>query len=245
MSEPEAAAREGASFWRTTAFRLLVLALVLGISGLIFAFRDHFAELAALGYSGIFAVSILSSATIILPAPSLALVFAMGSALPPLLVGLSAGAGEALGELTGYAAGFGGRAIITEQKTYEQLRSWMQRRGGLTLFVLSVIPNPVFDLAGIAAGTLHYPLWRFLAICWAGKSVKTTLVAFAGAMSLNMIKPAREPMRLSARQTGKTNPRARKQSQTTAGCNGRVLPRIVPKSALCTASASLRGVPRK
>lgn len=189
MSDPEVAARDRASFWRTTAFRLLVLALVLGISGLIFAFRDRFAQLAAVGYSGIFAVSALSSATIILPAPSLALVFAMGSALPPLLVGLAAGAGEALGELTGYAAGFGGRAVIEEQKTYDQLRGWMERRGGITLFVLSVIPNPLFDLAGIAAGTLHYPLWRFLVICWAGKTIKTTLVAFAGAMSLNIIRP--------------------------------------------------------
>jgi membrane protein YqaA with SNARE-associated domain len=189
MSEPEAVARQEAPLWRTTVFRVLILALVLGISGLIFVFRDRFAELAALGYSGIFAVSVLSSATIILPAPSLALVFAMGSALPPLLVGLAAGAGEALGELTGYAAGFGGRAIITEHRTYERLRNWMQRRGGITLFVLSVVPNPVFDLAGIAAGTLHYPLWRFLLICWAGKSIKTTLVALAGAMSLNIIRP--------------------------------------------------------
>jgi membrane protein YqaA with SNARE-associated domain len=189
MSEPEATARDQASSWRSTAFRLLILALVLGVSGLIFAFRDRFAQLAAVGYSGIFAVSALSSATIILPAPSLALVFAMGSALPPLLVGLAAGAGEALGELTGYAAGFGGRAVIEEEKTYEQLRGWMQRRGGITLFVLSVIPNPLFDLAGIAAGTLHYPLWRFLAICWAGKTIKTTLVALAGTTSLNIIRP--------------------------------------------------------
>jgi membrane protein YqaA with SNARE-associated domain len=189
MSEPGGANREQAPFWRTTAFRLLVLALVLGFSAVIFAFRHHFAELAAVGYSGIFAVSVLSSATIILPAPSLALVFAMGSALPPLLVGVAAGAGEALGELTGYAAGFGGRAVIEEEKTYEQLKGWMQRRGGITLFVLSVIPNPLFDLAGIAAGTLRYPLWRFLVICWVGKSIKTTLVAFAGAMSLNIIRP--------------------------------------------------------
>jgi membrane protein YqaA with SNARE-associated domain len=189
MSGLGATPRERRPFWRTTAFRLLILVLVLGLSGLIFAFRDRFAQLAAVGYSGIFAVSVLSSATIILPAPSLALVFAMGSALPPLLVGLAAGAGEALGELTGYAAGFGGRAVIEEQKTYEQLKDWMQHRGGITLFVLSVIPNPLFDLAGIAAGTLHYPLWRFLVICWVGKTIKTTLVALAGAMSLNIIRP--------------------------------------------------------
>lgn len=193
MSEPGSpTAGSDTPFWKTTAFRYLVVSLVLAVSAAIYAFRDKFAELAAIGYPGIFLVSFLSSATIILPAPSLALVFAMGSALPPLWVGLAAGIGEALGELTGYTAGFGGRVIIEESETYARLRRWMMRRGGITILVLSIFPNPFFDLAGIAAGTLRYPLWRFLLICWIGKSVKTTLVAWAGAQSLLMIKPLLE-----------------------------------------------------
>jgi membrane protein YqaA with SNARE-associated domain len=176
------------SFWTGKLFRFLVVLLVLAISVLIFSFRDQFAELAAIGYPGIFLVSMLGNATIILPAPSLALVFAMGSALPPLLVGLAAGAGSALGELTGYAAGFGGRAVIEDQKLYRRLEAWMQRRGGITVFVLSVLPNPFFDLAGIAAGTLRYPLWRFLLVCWLGKTIKTTLVAWAGSQSITLVE---------------------------------------------------------
>jgi membrane protein YqaA with SNARE-associated domain len=163
--------------------------LVLGISAAIFLLRHRFAELAALGYLGIFVVSLLGNATIILPAPSLALVFAMGSALPPILVGLTAGAGEALGELTGYAAGFGGRAVIEDTRAYERLKIWMQRRGAITVLILSVVPNPFFDLAGIAAGTLGYPIWRFLLFCWAGKTIKTTLVAWAGSQSILLIEP--------------------------------------------------------
>jgi membrane protein YqaA with SNARE-associated domain len=175
-------------FWTRRVFRFLVVALVVAISAAIFAFRDQFAALAAVGYPGIFFVSLLSSATIILPAPSLALVFAMGSALPWLPVGLAAGAGEALGELTGYAAGFGGRAVIEDQKSYRRLESWMQRRGGITILVLSIIPNPLFDLAGIAAGTLGYSLWRFLLIVWAGKTIKTSLVAWAGSQSILLVE---------------------------------------------------------
>jgi membrane protein YqaA with SNARE-associated domain len=187
---PETPAPAGAKpFWTGKPFRFLVLALVLGLSIAIYAFRDQFAQLAAVGYSGIWIVSLLSSATIILPAPSLALVFAMGSALPPLLVGLAAGAGEALGELTGYAAGFGGRAVVEDQKLYRRLEKWMLRRGGITILVLSIIPNPFFDLAGIAAGTLRYPLWRFVLLCWLGKTIKTTLVAWAGSQSLQVIRP--------------------------------------------------------
>lgn len=189
MSEtpPTAEQSAAASFWSGRLFRILVLALVGALSAAIFAFRDQFAQLAAVGYPGIFLVSLLSSATIILPAPSLALVFAMGSALNPLLVGLAAGAGEALGELTGYAAGVGGRGVVENQRAYEMLKVWMKRRGGITIFVLSVIPNPLFDLAGIAAGTLGYPLWRFLLIAWVGKTIKTTAVAFAGAQSITLL----------------------------------------------------------
>jgi membrane protein YqaA with SNARE-associated domain len=176
------------SFWTGKVFRFLVLAIVVAISVSIYLLRDQFATLGALGYPGIFLVSLLGNATIILPAPSLALVFAMGSALPPVLVGLAAGVGEALGELTGYAAGFGGRAIIENQKAYDRLANWMERRGSVTVFVLSLIPNPFFDLAGIAAGTLRYPLWRFLLFCWLGKTCKTTLVAWAGAQSLTLIE---------------------------------------------------------
>ncbi len=175
--------------WSTKLLRLLIVVAVLGISVAIFAFRDQFAALAAIGYPGIFLVSMFGCATIILPAPSLALVFAMGTALPPVLVGLAAGTGETVGEITGYLAGFGGRAIIEDQKLYTRLTEWMMRRGDITIFLLSVIPNPVFDLAGIAAGTLRFPLWRFLLISLVGKTIKTTFVAWAGAHSLTLIQP--------------------------------------------------------
>ena len=190
MSDPQPPPEPAkpSSFWMSKPFRLLIIALVLAISVAIFSFREQFAELAAVGYPGIFLVSLLGNATVVLPAPSLALVFAMGSALPPLLVGLVAGAGEALGELTGYALGYGGQAVIEDDAAYGRLVAWMQRRGSITVFVLSVIPNPFFDLAGIAAGSLRYPVWRFLLFCWLGKTIKTTLVAWAGSKSIGLIE---------------------------------------------------------
>lgn len=176
------------SFWTSKPFRFLVVVIVICISIAIFALRDKLAELEAVGYPSIFLVSLLGNATVILPAPSLLLVFAMGSAFPPLLVGLVAGTGEALGELTGYGLGFGGQAVIENQQMYGRMVTWMQRRGGITVFLLSAIPNPFFDLAGIAAGMLRYPLRRFLLFCWLGKMLKTTLVAWAGSQSITFIE---------------------------------------------------------
>jgi membrane protein YqaA with SNARE-associated domain len=47
----------------------------------------------------------------------------------------------------------------------------------LVIFVLAVIPNPVFDVAGIAAGALRMPVLRYLGAAAAGKVIKNILVA--------------------------------------------------------------------
>lgn len=168
--------------------RLLAVALVIVITLVIWRVADRLEQFKLWGYPGIFAISFLGNATVILPAPSLALVFAMGGILNPLLVGLVAGPAEALGELTGYLAGYGGQAVVENHRLYDRLKGWMQRNGALTVFTLSVIPNPFFDLAGIAAGVLRYPLPRFLLFCWLGKTIKTISFAFAGAYSLTFFE---------------------------------------------------------
>ncbi len=141
------------------------------------------------GYAGLFLITLLSDATVLIPFPGLASVFLAGGFLNPLLVGLICGLGSALGELTGYLAGYGGSAIIEDREKYTKLEGWMRRNGTLTVFVLSLIPNPVFDMAGVAAGALKFPLWRFIVTCWAGKAIKFTAVALAGAASLDFVKP--------------------------------------------------------
>ena len=42
--------------------------------------------------------------------------------------------------------------MVNKGRLYIRTEAWMRRRGWLVLFLLSVLPNPVFDLAGIAAG---------------------------------------------------------------------------------------------
>jgi membrane protein YqaA with SNARE-associated domain len=163
---------------------LLAVAVTLAIA----LFRDELARFEHYGYPGVFLISLLGNATVILPAPSLAVVFGMGGVLNPLLVGLVAGVGEALGELTGYLAGYGGRAVIEDWQMYHRLGRWMQRHGSATIFVLSAIPNPIFDLAGIAAGALRFPLAQFLLSCWVGKTIKTIAFAFIGAQFMDVLE---------------------------------------------------------
>lgn len=139
------------------------------------------------GYLGVFLITLLSDATVIVPFPGIAGIFVTGGFLNPLLVGIVGGIGSAFGELTGYLAGYGGRAVIEDRALYAKLEKWMQRNGTLTIFVLSVIPNPLFDMAGITAGMLKFPLWRFLIVCALGKAIKFIAIAFAGAASWDFI----------------------------------------------------------
>jgi membrane protein YqaA with SNARE-associated domain len=181
--------------WRNE-FALLIAAVVLvtAFAFAFFYFEVDITQLRRYGYLGVFAISFIGAASIILPTPSLAAIFGGGAVLDPLLgipapilVGLVAGLGEALGEFTGYAAGYGGSAVIQERPFYRFVQNWMRRHGTITMFVFSAIPNPVFDLVGAIAGAARMPLWRFFLSVWAGKTLKDILIAVTGVASLGLI----------------------------------------------------------
>ena len=85
---------------------------VIGITVYVYSIRDQVEEFAQYGYFGAFLIMVIANATVILPAPGVAVVFAMGGVLNPLGVALAAGAGGTIGELTGYLAGFCGQAAV-------------------------------------------------------------------------------------------------------------------------------------
>lgn len=169
---------------------VVALLVALGLSVLVYVYREQLVRYASYGYVGLFVVSVVGNATVLLPMPSLVASFLAGGVLNPLLVGMVSGAGMAIGELSGYLAGYGGGAIIEarDRARYDRLEGWMRRYGSLTIFVLSAIPNPLFDLAGVAAGALHFPVWRFLLVCFLGKTLKGLVLALMGAQSLEWIQ---------------------------------------------------------
>ena len=109
------------------------------------------------------------------------IVASLGAKLNPLLVGITAGIGATIGELSGYAAGFSGQAVIENAAIYKRIVGVVQKYGGPVIFVLAAIPNPFFDIAGIAAGVLRIPLRKFFFWAMLGKIVKMTLTAYIGA----------------------------------------------------------------
>ncbi len=49
------------------------------------------------------------------------------------------------------------------------------------------IINPFFYPVSLAAGALHFGVWRYFLIAFAGKTIKTTAIAYAGYFGLRGI----------------------------------------------------------
>lgn len=159
----------------------IALALVIGIIAFLLS-PWLAASFAPLGYAGVFIFSLVASATILLPVPSWILVFSLASSFNPLLLGICAGLGSGIGELSGYLAGKGGNYIIGHQRIelFEQHKQWIIKAEAPFLFLLAFLPNPLFDIAGIAAGVLNVPVWRFLLPVTAGKILRFIILAYLG-----------------------------------------------------------------
>ena len=166
---------------------LLSVLFVLAITVAIYIFRDTIAEFENYGYAGVFLANIISCATIIVPVPGWFLTFAMGGILDSLLIGIISGLGATVGEMTGYLLGYAGRIGIENARAYDKMVDWMTSRGAVTIFLFALIPNPMADVAGIAAGALRYSLWKYIFFGSAGRVIKYVVIAFAGAWGFDLV----------------------------------------------------------
>jgi uncharacterized membrane protein YdjX (TVP38/TMEM64 family) len=166
---------------RKLLLRLGALLLVAALSVFLFFNRDQITHLGVYGYPGIFLISILANATIIIPLPGVAITSAMGAVFNPFWVAVAAGLGAGLGESSGYLAGLSGRETVQKSEKMRRITGWMEKYGGLTILILAFIPNPAFDLAGIAAGALKIPYIQFITWTCVGKILKMLMFAYGGA----------------------------------------------------------------
>ena len=167
----------------------------------VFVFRNDIDRLRTIdgletaGFVGILIANVIGSGTFILPVPGIATVIIGATIWNPLLVALAGGTGSTIGELAAYLAGAGSygavRRIAGRSRWYvtwyARLRGWIEARGMITIFLFAATPNPFFDIAGFAAGSMRYPVTRFAAACWLGKMVKYGFVSFAAFWGADMI----------------------------------------------------------
>jgi len=178
---------------------ILGVVVTVFLAVLIILNRDIVQQFTGYGYFGLFFISALGGATVLVPVPMLAVQFAMGGVLAPwfgpaitapFFVGLVSSLGETLGALTIYMTGYGGGTPlqkIREQgaegrlaKAYIRLMNLMERRGGWTIFIISAIINPFFYPVSLAAGDMRLGIRKYFIIAFAGKAIKCTAIAYAG-----------------------------------------------------------------
>lgn len=180
---------------KQAVLRWVMIGFSIGIAIVIYATRDMVQKYAEYGYLGVLIISILGNATLIFPAPSFTVV-AFGAVLNPYLVGILAGCGAAVGEMTGYTLGRGMSPNLEEGTTVaglgakqmqwlRWLRPKFQRWGAIVIFVLAAIPNPIFDMGGILAGIARMPWWKFLIAAALGKTVRFTLLSMVFGIAVD------------------------------------------------------------
>lgn len=170
--------------WSVSIPFLGAIGMSLAIGFALIYYRDAIAQLGQWGYLGIFFVEMANSATVFLPTPGQTYAFALGATLNPFALGLIGGIGSSFGELTGYYVGTKTGTMLHRGPIMSRLQRLTSEWGGPCLFLFAAIPGP-FEIAGLWAGTVRYPIHRFIFYVAIGKILKVTAFATAGYYSLS------------------------------------------------------------
>ena len=185
---------------------IVVIAVVVVSTGTALPFaigwlgQDDFETL---GYAGIFLANFFGTATGFIPVPGLtaggqALIIAGSDSLFAPGVVVAGASGMTLAESTAYLTGVLGRGLAEERQMplKGRMGRWMRRTaawidwlmahyGFATLLILSAVPNPFFEFAGITAGAVRMNFWRFLVAVGIGKTIRVILLVIIGQALLD------------------------------------------------------------
>ena len=167
---------------RNGYFSVIGVAVVSIISGYIL--WQMFLDVSSpqnLGLGGVFAASLLSHATMVARDIFVPLFLAMTPFYSPLMLGLSAGVGGAIGDLAPYVLGLGMAESLKDEKSRagDLVSRWIQRYGLWAILIVAMTPLPDLPIV-MLAGTRKLSLKRLLALEAAGKTVLYTIGAYFG-----------------------------------------------------------------
>ena len=155
---------------------------------IVFFFRNRFKHLRKYGYFGILLLALIGNISMLSPAASLVSLVG-GRFYNVFLVGLMAATGCLLGEILTYNIGAAaGEIALKKEPWYEPAKIFMEKNGFLTILGFTSIPNPIFNIAALAAGGLGYNFWAFLLASFLGNWLQYTFTAFIGSLTKKIIK---------------------------------------------------------
>jgi uncharacterized membrane protein YdjX (TVP38/TMEM64 family) len=168
--------------------------IVFAIAGIVFLvalnFAVYFAPIdygafTSFAYLGAFIVTLLANALIVIPIPYIPIVAHIGATaeLPWLVVALGA-LGSVLGESVAFIAGRAELGLVSEHPIYRRVHRVAERPllAGAMIFAFAVPPNPIFDVAGLAAGAVGVPYRVFFLAVLAARLIRLAVIVWLGTM---------------------------------------------------------------
>lgn len=191
---------------KSIAFSVLSLTFTIVLCLAAIYFKDYLIGekyIAQYGLLGMLIVAFLGSSLLSImavPIPYLIVVFTLPTLLAPqmnagapLAVGITSGFGAALGQLLTFVIGCGNRelsqgmGIVFNKRLYLRATNWVQQRGSLAVFLMSVILNPLHLPMTLALASFNFPVWKFFVYSLLGNIVKSSAVAFSGYFGLTWL----------------------------------------------------------
>jgi membrane protein YqaA with SNARE-associated domain len=185
------------------AIGLLAALLIISVGGTVFFILnwEYVEQLQGRGLLGLFIISLFAGSPIPIPTPSMILTFTLGSVLNPALVGLVSGVGNGIGNALIYWSGRGGHAFFksfsapsegAEPKSwigrlFKKIPNLLNRARGrvlLSVFLLSIYPNPVLTPMIIGMGASRFSFTRFFVVICVGKTVQSMVLSYLGYFGL-------------------------------------------------------------
>jgi len=141
------------------------------------------------GYLGVFIISFIGSVSVVFPVPYTIVIYLLGAVLDPFFVAVSGGLGAALGEFSGYALGYYGRTVVSEERRrkMDYMVKVFDRYGPVSIFLFALTPLPD-DLLFIPLGVMRYPFWKAFIPALFGKMLMTFILAYSGQQSITIIE---------------------------------------------------------
>jgi membrane protein YqaA with SNARE-associated domain len=149
---------------------------------------DWITNLINLGYIGVFLLSFIGALSIFIPIPYTFSYYILGAKMDPLLLAIAGGSGSAFGEISGYALGYFGSALISDKQKLkmEYVMKIFNHYGPIVIFLFALTPLPD-DLLFIPLGILRYNFLKLFIPCLLGKVAMTFAISYSGRISFEFI----------------------------------------------------------
>ena len=155
-----------------------IVAVIIFITIETIRFKSELKHLYHYGYFGIFLGCLIGNVT---PGPTALFTMLLGGRYYLAWVAGAVGAlGALFGEFLIYNMGSLGNNMAKDHEWFETAEKYIDQFGFAMIVLITAIPTPLYNIAAVIAGLMHYPLVLFLAAAFLGQWLKYTLYALFG-----------------------------------------------------------------